>query len=188
MRKITANIQNEKGPLNRFFSECIGAGRAAEVMRYVPMKQLEKIQKECPFRYIRFHGIFHEEMNVVHRDEHGNLQFCFQYTDMLFDSLLALGIRPLVELGLMPDIISEKKEYVFWWKMNISMPKIMKEWEMLIEAFLRHITYRYGEEEIKKWYFEVWNEPNHKSFFSEYQNINAYFSLYESAARTVKMV
>ena len=188
MRKITANIQNEKGPLNRFFSECIGAGRAAEVMRYVPMKQLEKIQKECPFRYIRFHGIFHEEMNVVYRDEHGNLQFCFQYTDMLFDSLLALGIRPLVELGLMPDIISEKKEYVFWWKMNISMPKIMKEWEMLIEAFLRHITYRSGEEEIKKWYFEVWNEPNHKSFFSEYQNINAYFSLYESTARTVKRV
>ena len=188
MRTITANIKNEKGPLNRFFSECIGAGRAAEVMRYIPMKQLQQVQKECPFRYIRFHGIFHEEMDVVRRDENGNLSFCFQYIDMLFDSLLEIGIRPLVELGLMPDVIAEKKEYVFWWKMNISMPKIMEEWEMLIEAFLRHITYRYGEEEIKNWYFEVWNEPNHKSFFTEYQNISAYFKLYESTARTVKKV
>ena len=166
MRTIHANIKNEKGKLNRFFSECIGAGRAAEVMRYIPMKQLQQVQKECPFRYIRFHGIFHEEMDVVRRDENGNLSFCFQYIDMLFDSLLEIGIRPLVELGLMPDVIAEKKEYVFWWKMNISMPKIMEEWEMRIEAFLRHITYRYGAEEIKNWYFEVWNEPNHKSFFT----------------------
>ena len=188
MRKIISDINNKKGPLNRFFSECIGAGRAAEVMRYIPMKQLQQVQKECPFRYIRFHGIFHEEMDVVRRDENGNLSFCFQYIDMLFDSLLEIGIRPLVELGLMPDVIAEKKEYVFWWKMNISMPKIMEEWEMLIEAFLRHITYRYGEEEIKNWYFEVWNEPNHKSFFTEYQNSSAYFKLYESTARTVKNV
>ena len=188
MRKITTNIHDEKGTLNRFFSNCIGAGRAAEVMRYAPMQQLQKIQKECPFRYIRFHGIFHEEMNVVHREEDGSLSFCFQYVDILFDSLLEIGIRPLVELGLMPDILAEKKEYVFWWKMNISMPKIMEEWEMLIDAFIRHITYRYGEEEIKKWYFEVWNEPNHKNFFSEHKNINAYFTLYESTACTVKKV
>ena len=188
MRTIHANIKNEKGRLDRFFSECIGAGRAAEVMRYIPMKQLQQVQKECPFRYIRFHGIFHEEMDVVRRDENGNLSFCFQYVDMLLDSLLEIGIRPIVELGLMPDVLAEKKSYVFWWKMNNSIPKEMTEWEMLIEAFVRHITYRYGEDEIKQWYFEVWNEPNHKSFFSEYQNIEAYFSLYESAARAVKAV
>ena len=188
MRKISADIQNEKGTLNRFFSECIGAGRAAEVMRYIPMKQLQQVQKECPFRYIRFHGIFHEEMDVVRRDENGKLSFCFQYVDMLFDSLLEIGIRPLVELGLMPEVLAEKKAYVFWWKMNTSMPRDIREWEMLIEAFLQHITKRYGEDEINQWYFEVWNEPNHKSFFTEYQNIEAYFTLYEAAARTVKKV
>ena len=83
MRTLKINLQNEKGKLNRFFSACIGAGRAGEVMRYVPMMQLRQMQKECPFRYIRFHGIFHEEMNVVHRDENGNISFCFQYIDTL---------------------------------------------------------------------------------------------------------
>ena len=188
MRKITANIQNEKGILNRFFANCIGAGRAGEVMRHIPMQQLQKIQTECPFRYIRFHGLFHEEMNIVSRDENGTIVFCFHYVDMLFDMLLETGIRPLVEIGLMPDAMAKDEAYVFWWKMNKSMPKNIKEWEALIDAFIRHITYRYGEEEIKKWYFEIWNAPNHKGFFTEYQNIDAYFTLYDSAARTIKSV
>ena len=188
MRTIKADLQNEKGNLNRFFSACIGAGRAGEVMRHIPMKQLIQMQKECPFRYIRFHGIFHEEMNVVHRDENGKLSFCFQYIDMLLDMLLENHIRPIVELGLMPDLMAKEKEYVFWWKMNKSMPKDISEWYSLVDAFVRHVTYRYGEEEIKKWYFEVWNEPNHKGFFTEYTNINAYFELYDAAALAVKNI
>ena len=188
MRTIYADITREKGKLDRFFAKCIGAGRAGEVMRYVPMEQLKKIQRECPFEYIRFHGIFHEEMNIVRRDADGKLSFCFQYVDMLFDSLLGIGIRPVCELGLMPFILASGEKSVFWWKMNICMPKDIGEWEALIEAFVRHVTDRYGEDEIKKWYFEIWNEPNHKNFFAEYQNINAYFELYDSASRAVKRV
>ena len=188
MRTIKANLNQAKGKLDRFFSACIGAGRAGEVMRYIPMQQLKKMQSECPFRYIRFHGLFHEEMNIVHRNEDGTLSFCFQYVDLLFDSLLEAGIRPIVELGLMPDIMAKDKAYVFWWKMNKSMPSDMREWEMLIEETVRHLTYRYGEDEVKTWYFEVWNEPNHKGFFTEYQNIDAYFALYDTAAKAVKRV
>lgn len=188
MRKISADITREKGKLNRFFAECIGAGRAGEVMRYVPTKQLKQVQRECPFKYIRFHGIFHEEMNIVRRDENGKLSFCFQYVDMLFDSLLENGIRPICELGLMPKIMANGEKTVFWWKMNICMPKDINEWSALIEAFVAHLTERYGEEEIKRWFFEVWNEPNHKNFFAEYENINAYFELYDTAARAVKKV
>ncbi|MBO5199082.1 MAG: hypothetical protein J6B85_11270 [Lachnospiraceae bacterium] len=188
MRKIIANVNEVKGPLDRFFSNCIGAGRAGEVMRYIPMQQLKKIQEECPFRYIRFHGLFHEEMNLVHRNEDGKLSFCFQYVDMLFDMLLENGIRPIAELGLMPDIMAKEEKYVFWWKMNISMPKDLDEWSQLVEAFVRHVTYRYGEEEIKRWYFEIWNEPNHPAFFTEYKNREEYYKLYDCAALTIKKV
>lgn len=187
-RDIFADIRKEKGSLDRFFSACIGAGRAGEIMRYVPMQQLRKIQKECPFRYIRFHGLFHEEMNVVQRAQDGTLSFCFMYMDMLFDMLLEVGLRPIVELGLMPDTVAKDKAYVFWWKMNKSMPQDIREWEMLVEATVRHLSERYGEEEVKNWYFEVWNEPNHPGFFTEYQNIEKYFVLYDAAAHAVKRV
>ena len=138
MRTIKAHVNLEKGKLDRYFSACIGAGRAAEVMRHIPMQQLKKMQKECPFRYIRFHGLFHEEMNIVRRNKDGSLTFCFQYVDLLFDSLLEANIRPIVELGLMPEIIAKEQAYVFWWKMNKSMPKDIGEWEALIEALPRH--------------------------------------------------
>ena len=51
-------------------------------------------------------------MNIVSRDKDGNLEFHFQHMDLLFDSLLSIGIRPVVELGLMPDITAKDKAYV----------------------------------------------------------------------------
>ena len=188
MRIIAADINSVKGPLNRYFSACVGAGRAGEVMRHVPMQQLKALQADCPFRYIRFHGLFHEAMNLVSRCEDGSLSFNFLYADLLFDSLLETGIRPIVELGLMPEALAKEQQYVFWWKMNKSMPKDLSEWARLVEALVRHLTGRYGEEEIKQWYFEVWNEPNHPAFFTEHKNIDAYFQLYDAAAFAVKRV
>ena len=188
MRVVFADINNIKGKLNRYFSKCIGAGRAAEVMRYRAFEQLKQIQRECPFEYIRFHGLFHEEMAITTRNQEGKLCFNFQYVDLLFDSLLEIGIRPIVELGLMPDVMGNEEKYVFRWKMNKTPPKEISEWSQLIEETVRHFTYRYGEEEVKKWYFEVWNEPNHPSFFSENKNIDEYFKIYDAAAFAVKSV
>ncbi|MBQ9748088.1 MAG: cellulase family glycosylhydrolase [Clostridia bacterium] len=188
MRTVQASVHNQKGVLDRFFSGCIGIGRAGEVMRYIPMQQLKRIQRECPFRYIRFHGIFHEEMNLVSRDEEGKLHFSFRYVDQLFDTLLENGIRPVAELGLMPVAMASEEKSVFWWKLNVSMPRDIAEWNLLIETFMRHITERYGEDEVATWYFEIWNEPNHPSFFTEYKNIDAYFTLYDTAARAIKRV
>lgn len=188
MRKINVNVQNEKGTLNRYFSKCIGAGRAGEVMRYAAFEQLKTVQSVCPFEYIRFHGLFHEEMAIVSRNGDGTLTFNFQYVDQLFDSLLSIGIRPVVELGLMPEILAKDTRTVFWWKMNICPPKAIEEWEELVRATVAHVSARYGTEEIKKWYFEVWNEPNHPAFFSENTHKEEYFKLYDAAARAVKSV
>ena len=35
----------------------------------------------------------------------------------------------------------------------------------MIEAFMRHLIQRYGAEEVRKWPFEVWNEPNLDGFW-----------------------
>ncbi len=188
MRIITADINKEKGILNRYFQKCIGAGRAGEIMRHTAFEQLKMIQCECPFEYIRFHGLFHEEMAIVSRDDEGKLVFNFQYVDLLFDSLLDIGIRPVVELGLMPDTMGSDEKYVFNWKMNITPPKDINEWSLLVEETVKHFTHRYGKEEVKKWYFEVWNEPNHPAFFSENDSVDEYFKLYDAAALAVKKI
>ena len=188
MRNIKANINDRKGTLDRYFAKCIGAGRAAEVMRHEAYEQLRTIQAECPFEYIRFHGLFHDEMGLVNRREDGSLFFNFQYIDILFDSLLDIGIRPVVELGLMPGELRSGDSTVFWWKMYNTAPRNFDEWGQVIEALVRHFTARYGKAEIDKWFFEVWNEPDLESFFHSDDRMNEYFKIYEYAANAVKRV
>jgi xylan 1,4-beta-xylosidase len=56
-----------------------------------------------------------------------------------------------------------------------------------VEAFVRHLESRYGAAEVRRWYFEVWNEPNLSGFW-EGADQDAYFALYDSTARTIKQV
>ena len=188
MRNIKADINERKGALDRYFARCVGAGRAAEVMRHEAYEQLRTVQSECPFEYIRFHGLFHDEMGIVNRDESGKLFYNFQYVDILFDSLLDIGIRPVVELGLMPGALRSGDTTVFWWKMYNTAPRDFNEWSDAVEALVRHLTARYGKAEIDKWFFEVWNEPDLDSFFRSDDRMNEYFKIYEYAARAVKRV
>jgi xylan 1,4-beta-xylosidase len=57
----------------------------------------------------------------------------------------------------------------------------------LVGAFTRHLEDRYGKDEVRQWYFEVWNEPN-IDFWTGKPAKETYFQLYESAARAVKAV
>ena len=44
---------------------------------------------------------------------------------------------------------------------------------------------RYGANEVRRWYFEVWNEPN-VDFWTGEPRQASYFELYDAAARGVK--
>ena len=64
------------------WNRLVTAGRAHEGM-YAPWReQLKKMQAELHFEYIRFHGIFNDEMMVYREDESGNPQYncCLLYT------------------------------------------------------------------------------------------------------------
>jgi xylan 1,4-beta-xylosidase len=194
MRKIIVNYNSEKGRMNRYSSLCIGAGRAGEVLRNDFQTQLGTASRECGFKYIRFHGIFHEDMGVYREDKDGNPLFNWQYVDVVYDSILEKGMKPFVELGFMPKEMASDNLTVFWWASNITPPKDYNKWYLLIRSFVEHLEERYGREEILTWYFEVWNEPNHPGFFSttkvfnDVTNINEYFKLYDTAANAVKDV
>ncbi len=186
MRRIEADIKNEKGPLNRFFSDCVGAGRAGEMLRKTAVDQMEEVQKGCGFRYLRFHGLFAEDMGVYQKDEQGNAVYNWQYVDQAYDAILDSGMKPFVELSFMPHDMASGTQEVFWWKANVTPPIAMDDWYDLVHAFTIHVTERYGEDEVKSWRFEVWNEPNHPAFFSE--GLKEYLELYDAAVRGVKDV
>lgn len=177
---------NEKKPRSMVYQECIGAGRANEGLRADWQQQLALVKKEIGFKYIRFHGLLHDDMHVYTEDDKGAPVYNWQYVDKLYDFLLSIDIRPFVEFGFMPPALASGEKTVFWWKGNITQPKSYEKWSDLIVALVKHFEERYGKEEVEKWYFEVWNEPNLKEFFSGTRD--DYFKLYDVTAKAVKSV
>ncbi len=186
MRCIQVDALKEKGPFDSFFRTCVGAGRAAEVARKASLDQLREVHEQCGFTYLRFHGLLHDEMAVYQEDTSGAPVYNWQYVDMVYDEILACGMKPFVELSYMPEKLASGTQHLFWWNANVTPPKDYTRWGELIRALTAHWTARYGREEVRTWLFEVWNEPNHPSFFSGTQE--EYFRLYEVTAKAVKSV
>ena len=186
-RSINVDFNKEKGALNTMFNECVGAGRANEGLRADWQQQLAYVKKECGFRYIRFHGLLTDDMGVYKEDREGNPQYNFMYVDVLFDYLLSIDIKPFVELGFMPNALASGRETIFWWRGNVTPPKDYEKWKGLITNLVQHFTERYGADEVKTWYFEVWNEPNLKPGFWT-GTMEDYFKLYKYSVEAVKNV
>lgn len=185
VRTIEAEMSNIKGEKSTTYMKCVGAGRAAEGLRGDWQAQLATLQKEAPFEYIRFHGLLHDDMGVYFNNN-GKEIYNFQYIDALYDFLLSINIKPFVELSFMPHDLRSGEETIFWWKGNITPPADYDAWARLITAFTEHVTERYGSEEVRTWYFEVWNEPNISPFFTGTQE--DYFKIYKYTAEAVKGV
>ncbi|KQO29830.1 glycoside hydrolase [Flavobacterium sp. Leaf82] len=186
-RTIKVDYNKTAGKLNTMFKECIGAGRANEGLRADWQQQLAMTKKECDFKYIRMHGLLSDDMAVYREDSKGNPEYNYQYIDALYDFILSIKMKPFVELGFMPSALASGSQTIFWWKGNVTPPKDYKKWEDLIRNLTHHFTERYGAEEVKTWYFEVWNEPNlSPGFWTGTQA--EYFKLYEYAAHGIKSV
>ena len=186
IRVIGADFDRVRGPHSKVFKECIGAGRANEGLRADWQQQLALVQKEIGFRYIRMHGLLHDDMGVYKEDAKGNPIYNWQYVDKLYDYLLSVGLKPFVELAFMPHDLASGDKTVFWWRGNITPPKSYEKWSALIADLVRHFRERYGDEEVKSWYFEVWNEPDIPPFWSA--DLAEYLKLYKASAEAVKSV
>jgi xylan 1,4-beta-xylosidase len=185
-RTIAVDVGRVKGPHDKAFRLCVGAGRANEGLRADWQGQLATVQRECGFRYVRFHGLLHDDMGVYQETRAGQPVYNWQYVDELYDAIRRAGMRPFVELGFMPSALASGTKTIFWWKGNVTPPKSYEKWEAFIEALTRHFEERYGRDEVKTWYFEVWNEPNLDYFWSGTQA--DYFELYACSVRAIKRV
>ena len=186
VRLIQAAYNDVKGDFQHMFNECVGAGRSNEGLRADWQEQLRMVKDELGFRYIRMHGLLHDDMGVYFENKDGVAIYNWQYIDVLYDFLISIDVRPFVELSFMPEALASGEKTVFWWKANVTPPASYDKWYGLIRALVAHFTERYGKEEVKRWYFEVWNEPNHPAFWSS--DINEYFKLYDYTAKAVKSV
>jgi xylan 1,4-beta-xylosidase len=146
-------------PLFPNWKQLGAVGRAYDCLRGDLQDHIAAAVRELGTEHLRFHGIFNDEMRVVSRDAGGNPRFHWNYVDRVFDFLTGLGICPLVDLTFVPGAMKSRDKTKFWYQGNYAPPRDWGEWAGLIHGFAAHCIDRYGAEEVRKWYFEVWNEP-----------------------------
>jgi xylan 1,4-beta-xylosidase len=185
LREVVANVKETRGPVDRFFDLSVGSDYPGTLIRDDSLTQLKLVTGELGFRYIRFHAIFHDVLGTV-RIENGKTVYDWAKIDQLYDDLLVRHIKPFVELGFTPKALATSENSIFYWHGNTSHPK-PDGWRDLVDAFVRHIETKYGKDEVRTWFFEVWNEPNLSGFW-EGGDQRAYFELYDLTARTIKTV
>ncbi|SDR30820.1 GH39 family glycosyl hydrolase [Thermostaphylospora chromogena] len=186
----------EESVLPHVWKTCVGAGRANEALRADWQQQFAEVVAACGFQYVRFHGVFHDDM-FVYRGSYGggfgpstplpSPVYTFSYVDKVFDFILDCGVRPFVELGFMPRELATVTETLFWWGAHCSPPKDMGRWVELVTKAVEHWIGRYGLAEVRKWRFEVWNEPNLVPHFWTGTKTE-YFELYEQTVRAIKKI
>lgn len=132
--------------------------------------------------------------NVYTEDASGKPHYDFTILDGIFDAWRAAGVRPLVELGFMPrDLAATEPGRHQPYEVHFpgstiagasnNPPKDYKRWEALVHAVTAHLVERYGREEVLKWYFEVWNEPDIPYWHGTEQD---YFKLYDYSVAGVR--
>ena len=184
----------ETRQVSKHWQFCVGSGHAALAHRTDYMEQLKLVHDELGIERVRFHGIFDDDMNVCQRlSDHLPITgrnktklYSFYQVAKIYDRLLEIGVKPFVEIGFMPSALASGKKTVFYYKGNVTLPKKMEEWQDFIREFARFLINRYGAEEVRTWYFEVWNEPNLSCFFKG--SMQDYYRLYAATVRALKSV
>ncbi len=182
---LTCDLSGATTPLPHFWEHTVGSGHAPLALRADWQAQLKKAHSELGFRHVRFHGIFSHPMDTL-ICQNEEFLYSFFNADQIFDFLLSIGMKPFVELSFMPLALSSGGTTVFHYNANISPPKDYQNWANLITKSVSHWVKRYGIEEVRQWFFEVWNEPNLKNFWGGTQD--DYFKLYRFTVEAIKKV
>jgi xylan 1,4-beta-xylosidase len=132
--------------------------------------------------------------NAYTEDSAGNPVYDWTIMDRIMDTHVERGIRPLVEIGFMPEALTTGPlPYRHTWQPGDDYgdiytgwaypPKDYVKWSNLVYEWARHSVERYGREEVETWHWQVWNEPDIGYWRGTKEE---YFKLYDYAAAGLK--
>lgn len=148
------------------WNKVINIGFAKDILNSNMQEQIHLMQNEIGFTYARIWGLFSDEMQVENRSGE-SITYNFSNTNNLLDFLIKNKLKPFIELGSKPKLISKTAGQAVIVQTNSE--KSFVDWKKLIRAFLLQCIERYGVEEVETWYFEVWRKlpemQNESDFF-----------------------
>ena len=177
------------GALPMGWRKLVGIGSAKQILYREVQEQMEEVQQQIGFEYIRFHGLFSDEMMVVNRTAAGALEFNFKTIDIVFDYLFSIGLKPFLQLSFMPiELAADRQKMIFNNHYNTSPPARLEEWVDLVRAFFNHIVSRYGRKVVEELPVTLWNNADSPAEMFGMQDDLDFFHLYRETYWAIKEI
>jgi xylan 1,4-beta-xylosidase len=132
--------------------------------------------------------------NAYLENDDGSPLYNWDIIDLVFDTILKFHCKPFVEFGFMPQDLADPQRYdstTDTWNQRdyraygfACPPKDHQKWYDLIFHLVRHCVEKYGVEEVKTWYWELWNEPDLDYYWKG--TIEEFNKLYDYTAAAAK--
>ncbi len=182
---VQTSLLEDAGPLVLCHNDTISVGWASSLMSKSLHTVLKRAVREIGFRYIRFHGILDDAMDLYHEHDDGTPWLSFTYMDIVLDEILDLGLKPFLEFSYMPRRLADRTDNIF----GVSCialpgtPEKLAKWEFLAETVMRHLLERYGHEEVRQWRFAPIN-----ALYLSYGvfTVDQYLAYYEKTFHAVR--
>ena len=184
MANMVFDLQKTKKPINKVWNFGYNTCHAALLLREDLPSQIKQA-KDLDFKYIRFHNTFSREVGLYTENDAGKAVYNFENFDKIYDTVIQNGYLPFMEISFCPEAMKKSEKTLMAYKASTSVPASYEKWNNLIEKMIVHVIERYGIECVKKWYFEVWNEPDLIFFDGDMED---YFELYDNTVLTIKKV
>ena len=150
MIQFNLNLSDKIIDYDKHWEFGVGSCHAALALREDYRRQLVEVQRQLGFKYLRFHGLFDDDMSVLSRSLFSSeYLLSFVNIDNIYDFLLSVGMKPFVEIGFMPECLKSGNETIFHYKANITPPRDKALWVWFIKEFIKHLIDRYGREEVR---------------------------------------
>lgn len=182
---IKLSSQAKTKPLKHTWRSVMGVGSASDLLMAEIREMVERMVREIGFRYIKFNGIFSDELHIYNRKTDGTPVYNFAYIDKVFDFLRSIGLRPIIQLSFMPSALAKDKERRLF-NYLVSEPISYSEWSELVRATVEHLLERYGAEEVRNWHFCVWNQPDTPKSLYGFDSNEAFYEFYKCTYSVVK--
>jgi len=111
----------------------------------------------------------------------------WQLIDLSLEMILDLGLKPIYTTCFTPTGMTDDSTVCWPDKNSTGMPRDLSQWQDFVSEGIAHHLARFGQEEVRSWYFECWNEPNLRGcFFGGTRE--EFFQLWSATWHAVKRV
>lgn len=174
-------------PLKHIWNQTLFIGNAPLCLRRKVQEEIKELAAEFSFQYLRFYGIFSEEVFICHETKDSCFAYSWDVIDEILDFTCGLSLKPFFVFGPSSTFFASRRELLGIVPQNYAILASGKKWETILTDFCTHCINRYGKAEVSTWKFQVWSFPVSGTYLSQ-DAANDFFRFMKKTYLTIRLI